>query len=185
MYRLHLKQLLPVKSSTTASRGFSSNVTAGATNHVATQGHIPGSTAPKSKSYSNVNLAKNNYSHIAPSLIQTVDFICYINFLHNGTEYILKYYSDVQTQGMQYNVVLHHINDLNLLATLPRRNLPTESIAVISGTLINKFLSRKVVMKDYLISQNLLKAIMDGFVFLKQILMIKHPQFTDVASGFS
>ena len=48
-----------------------------------------------------------------------------------------------------------------------------------------KFRQEKVVAKDYSIGQNLLKATTDGFIFLKQILMIKHPKFTDVASGLS
>ena len=82
-------------------------------------------------------------------------------------------------------MVLCHINDIHLLATLFTSDLPAESIALISGTLINKFCQEKFVAKDYLIGQNLLKATTDGFIFLKQILMIKHHKFTDVSSGLS
>ena len=125
------------------------------------------------------------HDHIVPSLIRTVDFIRYTNFSLNGTEDILKFYSDVQTQGMQYNVVLRHIDDIQPSASLFPSDLPAESIALISSTLINKFRQERVVAKDYSIGQNLLKATTDGFIFLKQILMIRHPKFTDVASGLS
>ena len=127
----------------------------------------------------------NSYSHIVPSLVRTVDFIRYTNFSLNGTEDILKFYSDVQTQGMQYNVVLRHIDEIQPTDTLFPSDLPAESIALISSTLINKFRQEKVIAKDYSIGQNLLKATTDGFIFLKQILMIKHPKFTDVASGLN
>ena len=168
-------EAVTMKSSTTASRGFSPHVTAVLTNSVATQGHIPDSTAPKLKLFPHVNLTQNNYSHIVPSLIQTVDFIRYTNFSLNGTEDVLKFYSDVQTQGMQYNVILRYINDLHPLATLFPSDLPAKSIALMSGTLINKFLQEKVVAKDYSIGKNLLKATTDGFISLEQILMVKTP----------
>ena len=115
----------------------------------------------------------NSCSHIIPNLICTVDFIRYTNFLLNSTEDILKFYSDVQTQGMQYNVVLRHIDDIQPYDTLFPSDLPAQSIALISTTLFNKFRQQKVVAKDYSIGQNLLKATTDGFIFLKQILMIK------------
>ena len=67
--------------------------------------------------------------------------------------------------------------------TLYPHDLPLESVALTSGTLINKFRQEKVVSKDYHIGQNLLKSTTDGFVFLKQLLMIAHPKFTDTASG--
>ena len=155
-----------------------------ATNPAATQGNnkaSQGSTAPPTR----LQTSQNSYSHIVLSLIRTVDFIRYTNFSLNGTEDILKFYSDVQTQGMQYNVVLRHIDEIQPSETLFPSDLPAESIALISSTLINKFRQEKVVAKDYSIGQNMLKATTDGFIFLKQILMIKHPKFTDVASGLS
>ena len=86
---------------------------------------------------------------------------------------------------MQYNVVSRHIDDIQPSDTLFPSDLPAESIALISSTLINKFRQEKVVARDYSIGQNLLKATTDGYIFLKQILMIKHPKFTNVASGLS
>ena len=177
-------EVATMKSSTTASPGVSSHVPNFATNPVATQGNnkaSQGSTAPPTR----LQTSQNSYSHIVPSLIRTVDFIRYTNFSLNGTEDILKFYSDVQTQGMQYNVVLRHIDEIQPSETLFPSDLPDESIALIFSTLINKFRQEKVVAKDYSIGQNLLKANTDGFIFLKQILMIKNPKFTDVASGLS
>ena len=41
-------------------------------------------------------------SHITPAFIKTVDFHRYTNFNLNATDDILKFYSDVQSQGSQY-----------------------------------------------------------------------------------
>ena len=156
------------KSSSTPIKGISTNA------------NQPNFNVPQSQ-----HMSPQSYSHIFPSMIRTVDFIRYTNFSLNNTEDILKFYSDVQTQGIQYNVVLRHIDDIQPSKTLFPSDLPNESIALISSTLINKFRQEKVIGKDYSIGQNLLKATTDGFIFLKQILMIRHPKFTDVASGLN
>ena len=82
----------------------------------------------------------------------------------------------------KYKVLLH-IDTIRPTESLYPNDLPLESVELISGTLINKFRQEKVVSTNYHIGQNLLKSTTDGFVFLKQLLMIAHPRFTDTASG--
>ena len=131
------------------------------------------------------NANTQDYSHIIPSLIRTVDFIRYTNFSLSSTDGILKFYSDIQSQGSQYNILLKHIDEITPSENLFPDSLPPASVVLISGTLINKFRQEKVIMKDYKIGQNLLKATTDGFIFLKQLLMITHPKFSDTASGLN
>ena len=150
-----------------------------------TQNQPPSNTnagASVTQPFGRINISMD-CSRITPAFIKTVDFQRYTNFNLNATDDILKFYSDVQSQGSQYNVLLRHIDEITPTATLYPSDLPPESIVLISSTLINKFRQDKVVSPNYEIGQNLLKTTTDGFTFLKQLLMISHPKFTDIAVG--
>ena len=134
------------------------------------------------QTFGRINISMN-CSGITPSFIKTLDFQHYTNFNLNATDDILKFFSDVQSQGSQYIVLLRHIDEITPTETLYPSDLPPESIVFIFSTLINKFRQDKVVSPNYEIGQNLLKTTMDGFTFLKQLLMISQSKFTDIAVG--
>ena len=89
-------EVVTMKSPSSPNPNVSTNVAQSVTTPTQNQGTPKHRNAP----------SHNSYNHVIPSLIRTVDFIRYTNFSLNGTEDILKFYSDVQTQGMQYNVIL-------------------------------------------------------------------------------
>ena len=62
--------------------------------------------------FNHVNLSSQTYLHVTPNMIHTVDFIRYTFFLLGETDGILKFYSDVQTQGAQYNILSKHIDHI-------------------------------------------------------------------------
>ena len=103
---------------------------------------VQAGTAPQ---FSHINLSANTHGHVTPAMICTVDSIRYTIFSLAGTEDILKFCSDVQAQGIQYNIILEHIDHITPTGTLYLHDLPMGSIELTSGTLIYKLRQEKLV----------------------------------------
>ena len=100
---------IAVSSTSTKTTGTSvpSNVTV-QTQKVSVQN--PTVVPSQTPRFNNVDLNTQTYAHVTPNIIRTVDFLRYTNFTLGGTDDILKFYADIQTQGSQYNILLKNID---------------------------------------------------------------------------
>ena len=107
----------------------------------------PTAVLSQAQRFNHVNLASQTYSHVTPKMIRTVDFIRYTIFSLGETDDILKFYSDVQTQGAQYNILLKHIDHITPSESLYPNDKSTDLIERSSGTMISNFRQEKLFCK--------------------------------------
>ena len=123
-----------------------------------------------------------DYALVDPTNIRTTDFIRYTSFSLSCTDDIMKFYSNVCTQGHQYMIYLKPIDTIDATTGIIPRGLPPEAATIISSTLYSKFQREFVIDSNYSIGQNLLKTTTNDYEFLTQLLMIVHPKFVDTTS---